>query len=105
MRNLKALLGLFLCLLAMPASATTSTINPLSPSDHASLTASLFRNQYAAAYNDINALWAAVGNQAAAPQQIVTPPVSTATFGVTSAHCGWLIPLSRVGGVAVTLLP
>jgi hypothetical protein len=36
--------------------ATTSTIDPTVPADHATMTGALFRNQFLAAYNDINSL-------------------------------------------------
>ena len=47
-------------LLSLPAYATTSTINPTVPAANSPLSSAVVRNNFGAAYNDVNALWAAL---------------------------------------------
>ena len=60
----KYLLFFTLLLFALPAYATTSTINPAVPAANSPLSSSVMRGNFQAAYNDVNALWAAIANAA-----------------------------------------
>jgi hypothetical protein len=66
-----------MCILAFPAYAATSTINTTLPVANSTLSSSVIRQQFIAAYNDINALYSHV--YCKAPMYLTTPDGAVVT--------------------------
>lgn len=84
MKLFRALL-LAALLISSPVLATTSTIDPSKPTQSQSLSSSVLRANFLAAYNDINALWAAVSSGALGYIGNLTGDVTTGTVIGNSA--------------------
>ena len=84
MKKILLTASLFLYSCSAPAFAQTSTINPNIPANNSNLTSSVLRANYLAAYNDINALWAALNAEISAAITSLTGDV-TATGGGAAA--------------------
>ena len=86
MKHLSAVLAIALFLSSAPSFATTSTINPNSPSQNSALSSSVLRNNFAAAANDINALWTSFSNLVAS----LAPSATTDTTNASNITSGTL---------------
>lgn len=80
---------------------TTSTINPNVPQFQSGLNSSVVRDNFAAAYNDINALWAVIpGVQPPRLREVTTP----GTITMTSNDTGISVQNNGSSAVSVNLI-
>src|SRR5579872_5754779 len=79
---------------------TTSTVNPNVPAANTPVASSVVRNNFAAAYNDINALWAAIGGVTGVSSFNGRTGAVTLTSGDVSTALGF-DPSQRMGSVFI----
>lgn len=86
-------------LASMPALATTSTIDPNQPSQYSALTSEVVRDNFLAAYNDINNLWTTVNPFSPYTSGLVPSPNGVGATYYLNATGLWTIPAGSTGGV------
>ena len=110
MKNLRSIIATALIALALcmgSADATTSTINPNVPAANSPLSSSTVRNNFLAAYNDVNALWAAAITSLTGDATATGPGASALTLATVNSNVGTVgsstaIPVLTVNGKGLT---